>query len=467
MSKYLYGASVQGIQEFIFATNELKTIVGASEIVKNINSKIQEKYSKHIIVNAAGNVKLIFDESEKTILEDLVLNFSKDIKQSAFGITLSQAVIMFEDGGLQKAFEDLEKNLFIQRNKIEIPLDTSINILKLALKSGKPTIEAEKDKATIQKEQEAKKDETSSGNIPKNKKNKTAIIHADGNGLGAMIASMNNNFTKDDELVKAYQDFSKNLDTATQNAYKTAIVGINPKSIRKVILGGDDMTIICDANIALDFTNKFLKEFEKETKNVMGGKGLTACAGIAYCNHKYPFHYAVNLAESLCSYSKKHSKEINKDLAPSCLMFHNIQSSNFTDFSEYIQRELTLNKGNDRVFLNYGPYFINTQENYATVDNFKNLANALMVNASPASRLREWLTILGQNANEAKERLLRINQMMDLKEKMFNKKCLENNLLAFNPTMKLTELTFHRENNTFTPIGDVDTHLSVVDWSNK
>ena len=36
MSKYLYGAAVQGIQDFIFKTNELKHIVGASELVEQI-----------------------------------------------------------------------------------------------------------------------------------------------------------------------------------------------------------------------------------------------------------------------------------------------------------------------------------------------------------------------------------------------------------------------------------------------
>ena len=34
--KYIYGASIQGIQSFIFQTNELKDIVGASELVENI-----------------------------------------------------------------------------------------------------------------------------------------------------------------------------------------------------------------------------------------------------------------------------------------------------------------------------------------------------------------------------------------------------------------------------------------------
>ena len=36
MAKYLYGAAVQGIQGFIFQTNKLRDIVGASELVERI-----------------------------------------------------------------------------------------------------------------------------------------------------------------------------------------------------------------------------------------------------------------------------------------------------------------------------------------------------------------------------------------------------------------------------------------------
>ncbi len=463
MSRYLYGASVQGIQEFIFATNELKSIIGASEIVKNINNKIKEKYEKNIVVNAAGNVKLIFEGNEKDILEELVLTFPKKVMQEAFGITLSQAVVEFKDGGLKKAFEELEKNLFIQRNKPSIPLDMSINILKLAPKTAKPAVENEKDMATLQKEKIAIS-KNLTGDIPKNRKNKTAIIHADGNGLGAMIAKFSSEAKSDEELIKKYKNFSTNLETATQNAFKEATKDIDKKDIREVILGGDDVTVIANANIALDFVSKFLKEFEKQTKIEFKNDGLTACAGIAYCNHKYPFHYAVNLAESLCSYSKKHSKEINKDLAPSSLMFHNIQSSNFTSFNEYIDKELTLNSGEDRVYLNYGPYFVNSQSNYSTIDSFTILTNAFKQKGSPISRLREWLTILDQNAIQAKERLARINQMIDLRDDIFKKKALENCMKIFNKNIALDNLTFKRDEDRFTPIGDIDNHLSVIDY---
>jgi len=55
MSKYLYGASVQGIQDFIFKTNKLQEIVGASEIVKNISHIFEDNFSADEI--AASNTK--------------------------------------------------------------------------------------------------------------------------------------------------------------------------------------------------------------------------------------------------------------------------------------------------------------------------------------------------------------------------------------------------------------------------
>ena len=41
---YLYGASIQGIQDFIFKTNKLQEIVGASEIVKGIATHFSDNY---------------------------------------------------------------------------------------------------------------------------------------------------------------------------------------------------------------------------------------------------------------------------------------------------------------------------------------------------------------------------------------------------------------------------------------
>jgi len=474
MSKYLYGASVQGIQGFIFETNELKSIIGASEIIESISKSISKDYGKNIVVNAAGNIKLIFNEEEKSQLEELVKNFTKEVRQGAFGITISQAVVVFEEGELKDSFNILEKRLMEARNQLEVPLDMSINLIELASKTAKPIVDDKKDKATLQKEkayEDAYKNNKEFSQIGKlkNSKSKIAIIHADGNGLGAMIASMAKDLKSDEEVREMYKTFSSQLKEATDSAIDEAEKAVEKLKLRRVIVGGDDLTVICDANSALEFTYEYLYHFEKKTKEIFKNDGLTACAGIAYCNHKYPFHYAVNLAESLCKESKKHSKKLNEDLAPSSLMFHNIQSSSFTDYEDYIESELTLRPNeHEEIYLNYGPYFIEKQDEYAMAKDFIYLAEALKVKGSPMSRLRDWLSILGQGFDMAQNRLFRINEMMDLRDDVYKKSSLVNALRAFNDDIELTKLTYRRgDNKLYSPIYDVDKYLSVTDGGDR
>jgi hypothetical protein len=140
MSKYLYGASVQGIQEFIFETNKLQEIVGASEIVKHIEEMFRKEikdYKVEILVNAAGNVKAVFDDL--SACQSVLKEFEKKVMQKAYGITISQGVVeittdTYTDNDMQHLIETLKT----QRNKPSIPLDMSINIMKLNPKTGRP-----------------------------------------------------------------------------------------------------------------------------------------------------------------------------------------------------------------------------------------------------------------------------------------------------------------------------------------
>lgn len=49
--KWLYGASVQGIQGYIFQTNKLKDVIGASELVKD---SCETSFKKEFVLT--GNV---------------------------------------------------------------------------------------------------------------------------------------------------------------------------------------------------------------------------------------------------------------------------------------------------------------------------------------------------------------------------------------------------------------------------
>ena len=100
----MYGAAVQGIQGFIFQTNVLKDIVGASELVEMVCTSAFDDYADLInheedpnsIVRAAGNIKYVFDDAEKC--SRAVREFPKKVQCMAPGITISQAVVELEDG---------------------------------------------------------------------------------------------------------------------------------------------------------------------------------------------------------------------------------------------------------------------------------------------------------------------------------------------------------------------------------
>jgi len=78
--------------------------------------------------------------------------------------------------------------------------------------------------------------------------------------------------------------------------------------IRPVLLGGDDLTFLCDGRIALDLAETALDAFNYEVRHL--GR-VTACAGVAIVPAHTPFDRAYALAESLCSNAKRRRREKN------------------------------------------------------------------------------------------------------------------------------------------------------------
>ena len=169
MTQYLYGAAVQGIQSFIFQTNKLREIVGASELVeeictakfyemltnqKNVDAKTaQEALIKdnNAILHAAGNIIYIFDDEIKC--KKLVEKAPKTIQEFAPGITFSQAVVKME--GKFEKFEDaviqLHKLLKTQRNKLMRSQTLGLMGIKRSPQTGLPLVDNDVDIAQKQK----------------------------------------------------------------------------------------------------------------------------------------------------------------------------------------------------------------------------------------------------------------------------------------------------------------------------
>lgn len=85
--------------------------------------------------------------------------------------------------------------------------------------------------------------------------------------------------------------------------------------LQPILLGGDDLTFVCDGRIAIDLAAAALREFEIHVVPHLGEHGgpqrLTACAGVALVKAHAPFHRGYELAEALCRSAKHGRHEAN------------------------------------------------------------------------------------------------------------------------------------------------------------
>lgn len=460
--RYLYGAAVQGIQSFIFQTNELKDIIGASELVENICTEcfkpFEPKLGGEMIVTAAGNIKCIFDNEEEC--RKAVLNFPRAVMTYAPGITISEAVVKFEDGKFSDAVNNLEHKLRAQRNRPFPSITTGLMGIERSRTTGLPAVKKISDdyidKGTLLKRKNNEWSKIKEGTSTTHKlfrkcfgieeidkdsfalyvekmatdNNWLAVIHADGNSLGEIISNIGSNHA----LLK---EFSAGLDVATTQAARKAsseIIGNKEKAIkngilpiRPIVLSGDDFTVICRASIAVDYTQSFLHYFEEETEKLIDNlkkrglilnemRNLTACAGIAFIKSSYPFHYGYSLAENLCERAKRDSKSSKITQAPSCIMFHKVQSSFVENYEIIAKKELNPYSGHS---FEFGPYYLYTKENYWTIDQLKTVVKRLKGKEGNTAKsdIRQWITLMYDNPDKAYQKALRVIDVTTKKNK--------------------------------------------------
>lgn len=211
-----------------------------------------------------------------------------------------------------------------------------------------------------------------------------AVIHADGNGLGEIFLNFHEHIQSDGESSnRAYVDklrrFSIALDTCTQNAFITALNAFTPSSrsilpLVPLILGGDDLTVVCDGKFALPFIKKFLAAFEGETESnpdisplaraALGVGRLSACAGVAIIKPHFPFSVAYNLAADLMQVAKTVKTKVTnpeKDHKPypcSALDFHILYDSSDVDLDR-IRGKL---RPGVQTYLYHRPYVVTISE---------------------------------------------------------------------------------------------------------
>ena len=473
MDQYLYGANVNQIQSFIFETSRLKEIVGASELVEQIcTSRFQELLGstfqqERLLLGAAGRITYLFDANSPA-LQKVLLEFQQNILQEIPSIQLCQAVVKLQGPLRRQDLELLEERLNIQRNKPRLAQGLGLMIAERSRRTGGPaTIDYDPDtgkQAWLDRTQLSKRiyyrqkknsvfsklidpalaiskesfAEEMEQLLPSPDQSWIAIVHADGNNMGKIINEALLSIEKNGAPVDRFlSTFSRHIDeackAAARDAFEEAVLPVYKSEctrkakaflpIRPVILSGDDLSVIIRGDLALHFTEVFLRGFEHHTKIKLGQlgieykisalqEGLSACAGIAFIKSKYPFHYGVDLAETLCKEAKMRSKALPEtSKTPSSLMFHRVLSA-FVDgeFEDLAKRELsTKAKDEANVGFDFGPYFLHPQPgNYATIKELHRWINTIAEEDAPLAPLREWLSVLDFDPDKAKQLLDRI-----------------------------------------------------------
>lgn len=229
-----------------------------------------------------------------------------------------------------------------------------------------------------------------------------AIIHADGNGLGNVFLNFAElAHTREPqhwrEHLNKLRRFSLALDVCAERAFIKALQKLSEKYLQvelkngcetlaapvvPLVLGGDDLTVVCHGRYAMNFTHQFIEAFEQETacadpehfdgiigellNRAFGVSYLSICAGVVIMKPHFPFHAGYALAEHLLKSAKIVKRVVkNSDgklLPCSAVDYHVLYDSSNAEFDR-IRGQLTSDHGSTSLIAR--PYVV-TQNEFLT-----------------------------------------------------------------------------------------------------
>ena len=270
-----------------------------------------------------------------------------------------------------------------------------------------------------------------------------ALVHIDGNGLGIILRKLDAALegVSASEYAKAFRSFSESLAKATQTAAKEAtkiviehgLYNQNTLAMRPLVLGGDDVTLLIRADLAIEWSEAFCNAFKSASKSELRqtiklikknkelGKDikeyLTASGGILFQKSGHPFTNSHDLVEGLCKKAKALTKSIDKNVGPAALSFLRLSNTATQDIDAVISQNFEVEAGHlGTLSTGLGAYLIEPDGKYASLSELKELYRLCKHQNTPMTlgKWREILTHLSlgniNEANKVVERALTLNQ---------------------------------------------------------
>ena len=239
--------------------------------------------------------------------------------------------------------------------------------------------------------------------------NDIAIVHIDGNNMGAHF--------RECKTLEERSALSKRVATKTLESFKALVEWIiakydildehlelaeNMLPIRPIIVGGDDITFICNARIAVQASHYLMQHLLSDAN----GMSISSCAGIAVIPTSYPFFRGYEMAEQLCDSAKSKMRAYNEKnkVNESCWMdFAFLHGETAPTLEQFFANEYSSLTGN----MHYGPYRV-----YGATDkNATNDMEALVQLLDCTTQFNEG-TVMAKNKVKELRSVLQDNEHM-------------------------------------------------------
>ncbi|GBD27732.1 hypothetical protein HRbin30_03087 [bacterium HR30] len=179
-----------------------------------------------------------------------------------------------------------------------------------------------------------------------------ALLYADGNGVGSSAG------TTDEERARLFHRnrvlLRRALKKAIEDVCKDA-TGMAPLVL--LMLGGDDLLVVCRAEKALPFVVSLCEELARLQGDGAGGFELTLGVGVVIAQRKIPIHRLHDIVEQLVSSAKRRFRGLkdNGDKAQSVVDWAVYTTSWVDDPEEIRRRDWICGTGEDWRVLSQRP----------------------------------------------------------------------------------------------------------------
>ncbi len=460
---YAYLFEARGIQRFLFATGKLKDMLNGSELVDYICA--QGGYLDQVLDSlnikpdiprrAGGAFYLIFNN--QTDAQRMQSTWRLAGAQWLVGMELVDTISYATSA--KAAIENGIKQLASQRNQILAEVPCPSPIAERSPRTGLAAVSWQKDESldaatnnirsfqrplksepltkrflnnsTVKWPINFEADAHASTRFPLGERQLVGVVHADGNGLGELLRILSEacQHADDQTYIQLYQCFSNGVTRATVDAAREACEKVLlPQAIdsvmpaRPLVLGGDDLSMVIRADLALSFTEAFLIAFEQHSKQAMSElksafdhakltqhtyklpTQLTACAGVVFMKASQPFYTAYQLSEGLCKRAKNVARQyqVDQGLMPSTVSFFKVSDSLLEDVDAMIKQTQTATHNKQEWQFSLKAYSVHQVDGLPQLSNLYALKDCFVTKLNDRP-LRELATLLHVNLSYSRQ----------------------------------------------------------------